>query len=240
MFMTPRPLHGHGCRARLRRRMAGAASGGDAVAMRPPRTAPVGTAGVRRAHRRYSLHLSLDSWPRQEAPGRQTGTERHGRLVPPRGDAAERMPAAAMFENVPTFGSSLAGKLLGSHLRRIGYRKSNTGPLVQVPFGLRLLRQAEIEGDLPKRGQAFKRKEARSSRVPEQESEFRSRSEVVATHRPWCRVTSGHLNPHTSKVETASFERASAVRIGRLLFRSARRTFRFLQRGRWAVGEDSV
>jgi len=34
---------------------------------------------------------------------------------------SERMPAAVVFENVPTFGSSLAGELLVSHLRRLGY-----------------------------------------------------------------------------------------------------------------------
>jgi site-specific DNA-cytosine methylase len=35
---------------------------------------------------------------------------------------SERMPAAAVvFENVPAFGTSLAGELLVSHLRRIGY-----------------------------------------------------------------------------------------------------------------------
>lgn len=34
---------------------------------------------------------------------------------------SERMPAAVMFENVPSFGTSLAGELLASHLRRIGY-----------------------------------------------------------------------------------------------------------------------
>ena len=34
---------------------------------------------------------------------------------------SERMPAAVVFENVPSFGTSLAGELLASHLRRIGY-----------------------------------------------------------------------------------------------------------------------
>ncbi len=34
---------------------------------------------------------------------------------------SERMPAAVMFENVPSFGTSLAGELLVSHLRRLGY-----------------------------------------------------------------------------------------------------------------------
>jgi DNA (cytosine-5)-methyltransferase 1 len=34
---------------------------------------------------------------------------------------SERMPAAVVFENVPAFGSSLAGELLVSHLRRLGY-----------------------------------------------------------------------------------------------------------------------
>jgi hypothetical protein len=34
---------------------------------------------------------------------------------------SERMPAAVVLENVPGFGSSLAGELLVSHLRRLGY-----------------------------------------------------------------------------------------------------------------------
>jgi DNA (cytosine-5)-methyltransferase 1 len=34
---------------------------------------------------------------------------------------SERMPAAVVFENVPAFGTSLAGELLVSHLRRLGY-----------------------------------------------------------------------------------------------------------------------
>ncbi len=34
---------------------------------------------------------------------------------------SERMPAAVVFENVPAFGTSLAGELLGSYLRRLGY-----------------------------------------------------------------------------------------------------------------------
>jgi len=34
---------------------------------------------------------------------------------------SERMPAAVVFENVPPFGSSLAGEPLVSHLRRLGY-----------------------------------------------------------------------------------------------------------------------
>ena len=33
----------------------------------------------------------------------------------------ERMPAAVVFENVPSFGTSLAGELLVTHLRRLGY-----------------------------------------------------------------------------------------------------------------------
>jgi hypothetical protein len=33
---------------------------------------------------------------------------------------SERMPAAVVFENMPSFGTSLAGELLVSHLRRIG------------------------------------------------------------------------------------------------------------------------
>jgi len=39
---------------------------------------------------------------------------------------SERMPAAAVFENVPSFGTSLAGELLVSHLRRIGYHVFTT------------------------------------------------------------------------------------------------------------------
>lgn len=38
----------------------------------------------------------------------------------------ERMPAAVVFENVPTFGTSLAGELLTTHLRRIGYQSFTT------------------------------------------------------------------------------------------------------------------
>lgn len=34
---------------------------------------------------------------------------------------SERMPAAAVFENVPSFGTSLAGQLVVSHLQRLGY-----------------------------------------------------------------------------------------------------------------------
>jgi site-specific DNA-cytosine methylase len=37
---------------------------------------------------------------------------------------SERMPAAVVFENVPAFGSSLAGELVVSHLRRLGYHVS--------------------------------------------------------------------------------------------------------------------
>ncbi len=39
---------------------------------------------------------------------------------------SERMPAAAVFENVPAFGSSLAGELFVSHLKRLGYHVSIT------------------------------------------------------------------------------------------------------------------
>ena len=39
---------------------------------------------------------------------------------------SERMPAAVVFENVPAFGHSLAGALLVSTLRRIGYHVSTT------------------------------------------------------------------------------------------------------------------
>ena len=37
---------------------------------------------------------------------------------------SDRMPAAVVFENVPSFGTSLAGELLLSHLKRIGYQVS--------------------------------------------------------------------------------------------------------------------
>ena len=37
---------------------------------------------------------------------------------------SERMPAAVVFENVPSFGTSLADELLVSHLQRIGYNVS--------------------------------------------------------------------------------------------------------------------
>lgn len=36
----------------------------------------------------------------------------------------ERMPAAVVFENVPAFGTSLAGELLVAHLHRLGYHVS--------------------------------------------------------------------------------------------------------------------
>ena len=39
---------------------------------------------------------------------------------------SERMPAAVVFENVPGFGSSLAGDLLVLHLSRIGYHVTTT------------------------------------------------------------------------------------------------------------------
>ena len=38
----------------------------------------------------------------------------------------ERMPAAALFENVPNFGNSLAGELLTTSLRRLGYHVYTT------------------------------------------------------------------------------------------------------------------
>lgn len=37
---------------------------------------------------------------------------------------SDRMPAAAVFENVPSFGTSLAGELFVSHLQRLGYHIS--------------------------------------------------------------------------------------------------------------------
>ncbi len=39
---------------------------------------------------------------------------------------AERMPAAVLFENVPAFGTSLAGQLVATHLGRIGYHVFST------------------------------------------------------------------------------------------------------------------
>ena len=39
---------------------------------------------------------------------------------------SERMPAAAVLENVPSFGSSLAGQLVVSHLQRLGYHVAVT------------------------------------------------------------------------------------------------------------------
>lgn len=39
---------------------------------------------------------------------------------------SERMPAARVFENVPSFGRSLAGELFVSHLKRIGYHVFTT------------------------------------------------------------------------------------------------------------------
>jgi DNA (cytosine-5)-methyltransferase 1 len=38
----------------------------------------------------------------------------------------DRMPAAIVFENVPSFGTSLAGQLIGTHLERIGYHVFTT------------------------------------------------------------------------------------------------------------------
>ncbi len=73
--------------------MAGPAPGRDGGASRSSRAAHLGTAGVRRAHRRHSLHLPLESWTREKGPGRQTGTRRHRRLVSPGGDAGERANA---------------------------------------------------------------------------------------------------------------------------------------------------
>jgi DNA (cytosine-5)-methyltransferase 1 len=49
---------------------------------------------------------------------------------------SEQMPAAVVFENVPAFGSSLAGKLLVSHLRRLGYHVTvESGGVVHRLFG---------------------------------------------------------------------------------------------------------
>lgn len=39
---------------------------------------------------------------------------------------SERMPSAAVFENVPAFASSLAGELFVTHLKRLGYQVSVT------------------------------------------------------------------------------------------------------------------
>jgi DNA (cytosine-5)-methyltransferase 1 len=39
---------------------------------------------------------------------------------------SERMPAAVILENVPSFGTSLAGELIASHLQRIGYHVNTT------------------------------------------------------------------------------------------------------------------
>ena len=38
----------------------------------------------------------------------------------------QRMPAAVVLENVPAFGTSLAGELVASHLKRIGYHVETT------------------------------------------------------------------------------------------------------------------
>jgi DNA (cytosine-5)-methyltransferase 1 len=42
-------------------------------------------------------------------------------FLPVIGIIRERMPAAILFENVPSFGTSLAGQLLTTHLERLGY-----------------------------------------------------------------------------------------------------------------------
>ncbi len=47
-------------------------------------------------------------------------------FLPVIGIVRERMPAAILFENVPSFGTSLAGQLLSIHLERLGYHVFTT------------------------------------------------------------------------------------------------------------------
>ena len=47
-------------------------------------------------------------------------------FLPVIGIVRERMPAAILFENVPSFGTSLAGQLLTTHLERLGYHVFTT------------------------------------------------------------------------------------------------------------------
>jgi DNA (cytosine-5)-methyltransferase 1 len=47
-------------------------------------------------------------------------------FLPVIGIIRERMPAAILFENVPSFGTSLAGQLLTTHLERLGYHVFTT------------------------------------------------------------------------------------------------------------------
>lgn len=47
-------------------------------------------------------------------------------FLPVIGIVRERMPAAILFENVPSFGTSLAGQLLTTHLERLGYHVLTT------------------------------------------------------------------------------------------------------------------
>lgn len=47
-------------------------------------------------------------------------------FLPVIGIVRERMPAAIVFENVPSFGASLAGQLLTTHLERLGYHVFTT------------------------------------------------------------------------------------------------------------------
>ncbi|MBN9688991.1 MAG: DNA cytosine methyltransferase [Verrucomicrobia bacterium] len=47
-------------------------------------------------------------------------------FLPVIGIVRQRMPAAILFENVPSFGTSLAGQLLTTHLERLGYHVFTT------------------------------------------------------------------------------------------------------------------
>jgi DNA (cytosine-5)-methyltransferase 1 len=47
-------------------------------------------------------------------------------FLPVIGIVRERMPAAILFENVPSFGTSLPGQLLTTHLERLGYHVFTT------------------------------------------------------------------------------------------------------------------
>ena len=48
---------------------------------------------------------------------------------------SERMPAAVVFENVPSFSSSLAGELFVTHLKRLGYQVSSQILLPNMEWG---------------------------------------------------------------------------------------------------------
>lgn len=47
-------------------------------------------------------------------------------FIPVLGLVSDRMPAAVVFENVPSFASSLAGELVATHLERLGYHVFTT------------------------------------------------------------------------------------------------------------------